>query len=1187
MPACGNCGAANAGGARFCASCGVALALTCPSCGSPLPEGARFCPSCGTALGEQLPGVEERKLVTVLFADVTGSTGLGERLDPEHLKEVMGTYFAAMREEIEAEGGTVEKFIGDAVMAAFGVPEIHEDDPARALRAALRMRGRLGLVNETLSASHGVALEIRIGVNTGEVLASLSPREGEGIVSGDAVNVAARLQTAAKPGQVIVSDRTARAVRGFRFEELGDLELRGKQVRTRALQLVGEPPLAPERGVPGLRAPMVGRDQELALLQTMYGRVATEDRPSLVTIYGDPGVGKSRLTAEFLSWAESREPPPIVVRGRCLPYGDGVTYWPLAEILKGQAGVLDSDPPELALERILKAGRELFTQDVAIDPARSTAALAYTVGVEDPDIRFADLEPRQVRAEVHAAWRSFFSALAKTAPVVTVVEDIHWADPVLLDLLEELAERVQGAVLLVCPSRPELTATRPGWGGGRRNVSSIALDPLSEVDAERLVEALLAIDDLAPSVHARILGRAEGNPFFLEEIIRHMIDEGHIVREHDRWRAAGGINEAPIPDTVQAVLASRIDLLDPPVKRVLQAAAVVGRVFWPGPVRLLLDGEAGLVGDSVEILEGRELVLSRLGSSIAGEPEFIFKHILTRDVAYETLPRRDRGAAHARVAAWIEQTAGERSREFVELLAYHYSTAVRERLDAPPDDLRAKAFDSLLRASADARSKLVLKKAQRMAEEAVPLAANQAERSRALEALAEAFLTDYQGDLAWRYFCEAADACLAVEPADRLRIAYLCARAVDLPIRWPGSMRTVPSEEDVARYLQTGFSHLPPGDSEERVRLQVAHSLWPFGFPDYEMPDEELFEFEREGLEAADAALRLGRPNLASAALDAAASAAVSRGLYARVREIEARRLPLVPRLTDLLEIGDAYAAVAWEAHELGFYEEAVRIATEGLEAVGARGRQAAAEIHALSWRAAARYAVGDWDGVMDDFGELQDRLDERREDPPYFASHAFAAAGLVHQARGETVEVDAILAYLVPLASGSSRLVPWLGRLLVERNALGEAHRLLDRPPERWRVHAGAFFLARMELAAAEGTWEAARTLLTEVRAHAAEAELVALPLFADRLEGRAALALGDAPRATELLSSAADGFGQLGAAWEQARTRLVQAEASIGAGSPAEARTALEEALTVFDRLRAVREIDHARELRRRCDA
>ena len=1151
----------------------------CPRCGSDLPPDARFCPACGLTLASR-DSAEERRVVTVLFADVTGSTELGERLDPEHLREVMASYFAAMREEIEAEGGTVEKFIGDAVMAVFGVPAAHEDDPIRALRAAIRMRERLDEVNDRLMAARGVTLQIRIGVNTGEVLASVDPQPGEPMVTGDAVNVAARLQSAAEPGGILASERTARGARGFRFGEATRLDLKGKGQPVPAMELLEGAAAIQDRGVPGLHAPMVGRDEELSLLLTMFRRSAAEGRPNLVTIYGDAGVGKSRLTSEFLLRAE--RDGATVVRGRCLPYGEGITYWPLAEILKGHAGVLDSDPPELALEKIRKAGRELLTEDVTSDPGRVTAALAFTVNVADPEFDFGSMEPREVRQEVHAGWRSFFSALAAETPLVVIVEDIHWADPALLDLLDESAERVIGPVLFVCPSRPDLTATRPSWGGGRRNHSSIALDPLTPEQADRLVHELLTIDDLPASVHARILERAEGNPFFLEEIVRQLIDEGHLIREDDRWRALDEIEHVVIPDTVQAVLAARFDLLEGQEKRVLQAAAVVGRVFWPGPVALLAHLPDESVDRSLRILEDRELVLSRLTSSLAGQEELIFKHVLIRDVAYEGLPRRERTDAHAAVAGWIEETAGDRAGELAELLAYHLSTAVALSGDTPSgptEELRISAFSWLLRASDEARRRLVVRKAQRLAEEALDLASGDLERTDALEMLAMAFFTDYSGDLAWRYYREAAFTRAGAEPPDGRRVARLAALGCDVPVRWPGSLRGEgPAEETVRELWELGMAHLPPGDTEERIRLLGVRAGWPFAFSPEGYSQIELEELERAGLEAAQMALRMGLPNRASAAYDQAIGPWIARGWYGRTLPIWEQRAEIIDRVTDVREIGDFHAMGAWMHHDMGRYERALGIADAGLHAVA--GRDPAAELHIRAWRIATLYRLGRWDDAIAEYPLLRRILDDREDDPPYFAMHAFGAVGVIYERRAERVQSDGLAEAMMRMVTGSSgRLYPSLLRFLVVRRDLAQAAEL--RRPRNWAVHAGSALEAEAERLAAAEEWHGATSLVAEMRNHAERADAPAVVAFADRLEGRAAVAAGDADAAVRSLERAITGFEALGVPWERALTELDLARVTSAAGRTDEPKGWAARAAVTFKQLRDTEGLAAARAL------
>ena len=1179
MGTCPSCGAAHEDGARFCASCGASLVGTCASCGAELPDGAAFCPACGTPTappGEVAPG-GERKLVTVLFADVTGSTSLGERLDPERLREVLQTYFDAMREEIEAEGGTVEKFIGDAVMAAFGVPAAHEDDPARALRAASRMLTRLEAVNDELATRDDVRLRIRIGVNTGEVLASTSPRPGEPMVTGDAVNAAQRLQAAAEPGTIVLGERTARSVPRAALVDLGPLDLKGKAAPVRGYRLDPEVVPGTERGVPGLRAAMVGRDAEMDVLRSLYARAATEGRPSLVTVYGDAGVGKSRLTREFLAWAEGRDPAPLVLTGRCLPYGDGVAYWPLAEILKGHAGILDTDGPDLAIEKVRKLGHDLLTTQVAADPGLATAALAYTIGLPDPDAPFDEMDPQRVREEVDAAWRSFFTALAVATPTVVVIEDIHWADPVLLDLLEALADRSEGPLLFLCPSRPDLTSRRATWGGGRRAMSAISLDPLSADESQDLIQLLLSVDDLPPSVHTTMVERAEGNPFFLEEIIRRLIDDGSLVREGDRWRAAAAIAEVEIPDTVQAVLASRIDLLDAADKRILQTAAVVGRVFWPGPVAELTGTSRTDVAGGLERLQDRELVLSRSGSTLAGEREYLFKHILTRDVAYESLPRRERAGAHREVATWLETTAGERAGEFAELLAHHCGTAFelgRDLGDAVDDGVRREAHRWSLIASGNARKRLVLRKAERLAETALALAVGDAERTDALESLAKAGFALALGDVAWRYFREAMEACERVEPFDGPRAAYLCARACEIPVRWPGSMRsTLPPEADVRAVLDRGFAALPPGDSPELVRLLGLRAGLPFAYPSEDITLEELETCEAAGIEAAEAALRLGLPDLASGAFDAALGGWIAQGLYGRAEHAWNLRRAIAPQLTSVAEIGDLFAMGAWLRTLTGRYREAIEVADEGLAQVAGRGPNL--EIHARGWKVVCCDRLGRWDGSIAEFAHIRDLLGDQRDAPPYYAAASFAVVSAIHARRGERVQSDALADLVTAMAAHQgTRLYPDAIKMHLARGEIDQAR---ARPlPGGWRVMAGETLEARAQAVAAAGAWDEVPALLEQMRACAAASPWPALEAEIQRLHGRAALAAGDGVEAMTWLAAASAAYAELGCLWDQSVTDLEIAEA----GDPDAAARAVS-AAQVFERLRTPTHLARARAL------
>ena len=1168
------------------------MAALCDRCGAELPTGVRFCPACGASVVPLVAPSEERKLVTVLFADVVGSTALGARLDPERLREVTDAYFDAMRHELESHGGTVEKFIGDAVMAVFGVPAAHEDDPTRALRAALAMSRRLTELNLSLETLHGVTLAMRIGVNTGEVLAVNRPRLEGRMVTGDAVNVAARLEQAAASGQILASERTVRAARGLRFVEVGPLSLRGKDDEVRAFEVLDA---APSREMEtAARAPMIGRQQEIELLQTLYRRMVADDRPDLVTVYGEAGIGKSRLVEEFQTWAEQLERPPTIVHGLCLPYGESMTYRPLAEILKRQAGVLDSDPPDAALTKVRALASDLLSDSPGLDSERTAAALALTVGLDDPGSPINALEPRQARLEVASAWRTFFSALARAEPAIVVIHDLHWADPAMLDLVEELADRLETAVMFLGSARRELSAERPGWGTRSRNFTSIMLEPLGARDSERLLGFLLdgAENEVPASVRGRILERAGGNPFFLEQIVRQLVEERRTDRV-DTW----DLEHVDIPDTVQAVLTARIDLLEPVEKWVLRSAAVVGKEFWGGPVSRLLDDEvvggAEAVEDVLSRLEERGLIAARLSSTMEGEREYAFRHILTRDVAYESLPRRDRSEAHARVAGWIKERAGERETEFAELLSHHYAQAYRVAKDDSRgagdevESLRAEAFHYALVASAQAKGKLALSAAERQGELALSLAPSPLERAEALEVLGETYFLDSDGDRAWECLKEAVDIRVANDPDDRREIARLCARALEVPTRGRGSMRTRLRREQAAPYLELGMSNADTGDSEELARLLIVKAFWPASLEEGRGTADEEREALESGERAAAMAMRLGKPELASAAEDGVGQYFLDRGLYGAVQSVIDRRLDLAGSLSDPAELGDIYAMASWCAYHIGRYRDSERYAGLGIDATIA-GAPAWA-LYCLDWRAVARCRLGEWDAFFEDVSRIGDQLGERREQPPGYASDHLGAAAFVYEVQGDPAAADRIGEVIRWLEGEEERfsagLAVWKSMLLTRRGLFEEAGDALILPDTLWHGYARGIVLeARCDLLAEQQAWDRAPLVVQASREHAEEAGLRALSSYADRLEALAAYAADDREGSVDKLQRALTGFTEIEAGWEAARTGLALAEVFAHGGQKESARELLGRTRPVLESLRSARELARVEDLTER---
>jgi class 3 adenylate cyclase/tetratricopeptide (TPR) repeat protein len=653
----------------------------CLQCQTQNPPEARFCLACGSPLPTRvLTARELRKTVTVVFSDVAGSTGLSEERDPESVRRVMARYFAQARSVLERHGGTVEKFIGDAVMAVFGIPTLHEDDALRAVRAAAELRERLEDLNVELERDWGIRLETRTAVNTGEVVTG----RAETLVTGDAVNVAARLEQVAAPGEVLLGEATHALVRdAVSVQPIEPMELKGKRQAVRAYRLLEVRP-----GVAGrerrLDSPMVGRDRQLALLLRAFDNTASERSCYLFTILGSPGVGKSRLVEEFL---RSLPAETTVLRGRCLPYGEGITFWPLAEAVREAAALDEGDEPEAARAKLASL---LESDENAGLIAERVAGL----------IGLVEATPG---GEEEGLWavRKLFERLARDQPLVVVFDDIHWGESTFLDLVEHVADWSRDApILLICLARPELLDARPTWGGGKLNATSVLLGPLSDEESEQLIGNLLGQAQLVDEARARITEAAEGNPLFAEEMLAILIDDGLLVRQNNHWRVTADLSTVSVPPTIQALLSARLDRLDEDERSVLERASVEGKVFhFGGVVALLPEDLRPRVSEKLSMLVRRELIGPER-SLFAGEEAFRFRHLLIRDAAYESIPKELRAELHNRFGAWLEEKVADRLAEYEEIVAYHLEQAYRYSAELGPvsdeDKARARRAAQLL-----------------------------------------------------------------------------------------------------------------------------------------------------------------------------------------------------------------------------------------------------------------------------------------------------------------------------------------------------------------------------------------------------------------------------------------------------------------------------------------------------------
>jgi class 3 adenylate cyclase/tetratricopeptide (TPR) repeat protein len=630
--------------------------MICPVCGEQNPDIARFCLACGAQLGVEV-AAGSRKTVTIVFSDLVGSTSLGEQTDPEALREVLDRYFSEMQRVLERHGGVVEKYIGDAVMAVFGLPRVREDDALRAVRAAAEMASTLSILNDELEQRWNVRLMHRTGVNTGEVVSGdVTP--GQRLVTGDAVNVAARLEQAAPHGEVLLGESTYGLVSGWvEVEAVAPLSLKGKAELVPAFRLIEVQPEL--RTVRRIASPLVGRISEERALDDAFEQVSRERVCRAVLVSGEPGVGKSRLIDEFV--VRARGGGAGSLRGRCLSYGEGITFWPIAQAIKEAAEITDEDPIEEARAKLAKLMVAATDADVVVGKVLGLVRATEEAGTLE---------------ETNWAIRKLFETLGSERPFVVVVEDLHWAEAALLDLLRQIVDSAkQSTILLLCSARPELLDDHATWWGAAAWMH-IQLEGLSDADSGALIDGVLGEVDLPPDLRERIVRAAAGNPLFVEELLGSLVDQGLLRQDEGRWVFEGDPAALDIPPSIHALLTARLDALADADRAVLQRGSVIGDVFYSGAVtELAPEDTRHLVPPSLNVLSHKEFIAAE-ESTLAGNDAYAFHHVLVRDAAYGSVLKRARAELHERFAAWLQGVVGD-STEYEEIIGYHFEQAYR------------------------------------------------------------------------------------------------------------------------------------------------------------------------------------------------------------------------------------------------------------------------------------------------------------------------------------------------------------------------------------------------------------------------------------------------------------------------------------------------------------------------------
>jgi class 3 adenylate cyclase/tetratricopeptide (TPR) repeat protein len=1127
--ACAACGAANPSGALYCGSCGAQLGSECPSCGALGAPGRAFCTSCG-ALLEAAPSTraEERKIVSFLFADLVGFTGRAEQLDPEEVHSLLSPYHARLRAELERYGGTVEKFIGDAVVALFGAPVAHEDDPERAVRAALAVREAMSELNE---ADPSPALQLRVGITTGEALVNRKarPREGEGMAAGDVVNTAARLQAAAPADGILVDHATYRATKDeIEYREAAPVAAKGKAAPVPAWEVVA--PRARTGVDVAFRgaAPLVGRDDELNALRDAFARVRRERAPQLATLVGVPGIGKSRLVYELSAHVDA-DPTVIAFwrQGRSLPYGDGVSFWALGELTKAHAGILESDETEAAEGKLRAAVTEAVSEPSEAQWVEGHLRPLVGLGGEAGSA--------ERRGEAFAAWRRFFEAIAEERPLILIFEDIHWADEGLLDFIDHLVEWTTDVPLFVlCTARPEVLERRPGWGGGKRNAVTISLTPLSNDETAQLVTALTGED--APA----LVAKAGGNPLYAEEYARMLAQ-----------RENGG--DLPLPDSVQGIIAARLDTLPLEEKTLVQDAAVLGKTFWTGELEHIADAPETAVEERLRALERKEFIRRERRSSVAGEAAYVFRHVLVRDVAYGQMPRARRADKHCRAAEWIEALAGDRREDLADMVAHHYSSALEltQATGGQTEELAERARFALREAGDRAAALFALDAAEGFYSAALALwPEDEPERPDLLLRYGRALQPQGRGE---EVLAQASEELL--DSGDREAAAEAATLLGDVLWLRGEAATALEHFEGAVSLLSDG----PPSRAKASALAELAR---------FRMMGDEAERAVEVGSQALEMAEALGLDELRASALNTLGVCRVMTGDLDGLKDLE--RAIEISREIRSFQLTRALNNMASTLLALGEIERAHVFHREAAEVAKHVGWKAAVlwlEAEELDWS----YYRGEWDEALAQADAILAAGDaDARHVPREMDARVIRA--LLRLARDDAHGADEDSAAALSYTNRSvdpQILFPALAvraRVLFDLGAKEEAESLLRDLLDRWRSNPFT--------PASDWLSYCATTIAGLGRGGEARAAAQAAPVKTRWLEASIALFDDNAAEAARI-------YAQIGAQPEEAHARLLAAEGLLRGGRRDEAEAELSQALEFYRRVGAARMIREAEAL------